>query len=287
MILLLVSSSLFAVALGFVVCLLHLPTTSSMVLRNVFGSDVNIEIDSDSFPSEAEIEEMDQSMPGCQHGYFKSTSHDNAKLHYRYWLPEGEVKGVAVFFHGINSHTGRGLIMDGRKLCTSLMSDMFLKQGICLYSLDMYGHGFSEGTRFLVKNWEYNKQDCIDFANFVSGQHPKSVPLFLAGESLGGCFAIHTAKHFQDDPGSSNLDSVLLSAPAVFADLPSFPTYQILRYILAPLIPKRKPFFMPHPISVSRYMCFLMSGCGSLSAATLLTHSLIHSYVFSAGPYLA
>jgi hypothetical protein len=44
---------------------------------------------------------------------------------------------------------------------------------------------------------------------------------------------------------------------------------------------------MPHPISVSRYMCFLMSGCGSLSAATLLTHSLIHSYVFSAGPYLA
>jgi hypothetical protein len=116
----LVSSSLFAVALVFALFSVHLSSASSMVLRNVFGSDVNVEIDSDFFPSDAEIEEMDQSMPGCQHGYFKSTSHDNANLHYRYWLPEGEVKGVAVFFHGINSHTGRGLIMDGRKLCTSL-----------------------------------------------------------------------------------------------------------------------------------------------------------------------
>ncbi|KAL3929974.1 MAG: hypothetical protein SGBAC_011973 [Bacillariaceae sp.] len=207
---------------------------------------------------------MDESLPGCQHGFFESKSHDHAKLHYRYWKPpeDGDnndsVKGVAIFFHGINSHSGRGLVLDGRKVAFSLMSDEFLKQGIALYCLDMYGHGFSEGSRFLIKKWEFNKQDCIDFANFVAEQHGASenIPLFVAGESFGGCLAIHTAKHFQDNPDSTPagkmFDSMLLSAPAIYADLPGFPVYQILRYVVAPLIPTRRPFFMPHPISPDR-----------------------------------
>mmetsp|Transcript_41831 Transcript_41831/g.100832 ORF Transcript_41831/g.100832 Transcript_41831/m.100832 type:complete len:406 (+) Transcript_41831:90-1307(+) len=232
--------------------------------RTVFGSKVTIEIDNESFPSEKEIESMDETLPGCQHGYFESSSksHENAQLHYRYWLPEGDVKGVAIFFHGINSHTGRGLVLDGRKLSFSLMSDQFLQHGIALYCLDQYGHGFSEGSRFLIKKWESNKQDCIDFTNFIAEQHGASekTPLFLAGESFGGCLAIHTAKHFQDNnnadttttPAGKMFDSILLSAPAIYADLPGFPVYQILRYIVAPLIPKRRPFFMPHPITPDR-----------------------------------
>lgn len=248
-----ISSSICAIALGCIITSM-LPSASVSVVseRNLFGSQVKVEIDPDCFPTEAQIEALDKKMPGCQHGYFTSAAHGNAMLHYRYWLPKGEVKGVAVFFHGITAHGGRGLVIDGRKLCSSLLSDLFIEEGIALYALDMYGHGFSEGTRFYIKNWEFNKQDCIDFAHYASGQHSKSLPLFLSGESLGGCLAIHAAKHFQDNPGSSNLDSILLSAPAIHGDLPSFPVYHILRYVFAPLIPRRTPFFMPHPLPVSR-----------------------------------
>lgn len=121
--------------------------------------------------------------------------------------------------------------------------------------LDMYGHGFSEGYRFLIKKWQNNKQDCLDFANFVAEQYDaKPIPLFLAGESFGGCLAIHTAKHCQDNvdtPAGKMFDSLYLCAPAIYADLPGFPVYQLLRYVIAPVIPTKRPFFMPHPISVS------------------------------------
>lgn len=225
--------------------------------RTLFGSTVTIEIDDESFPSEEEIRSMDESLPRCQHDFFQSKAH-SVKLHYRYWLPESDIKGVAIFFHGIQAHSGRGLILDGRKLATSLLSDRFLQQGIALYSLDMYGHGYSEGTRFLIKNWELNKQDCIDFANYIAEKYSSAsdkTPLFLAGESFGGCLAIHAGKHLQensDTGGGKMFDSILLCAPAIHADLPGFPVKQILRYIIAPLIPERRPFFMPHPISVSR-----------------------------------
>lgn len=198
---------------------LSLPLSSGMVVRNVFGTDVNIEIDESThvFPSENEILEMDKTMPGAQHGWFES-SYNNSKLHYCYWLPEGEVKGIVIYHHGINARTGRGMLIDDRKLSTSLISDAFLKQGIALYTFDQYGHGFSEGTRFLIpESWEYNKKDCIKFANMVSEKHSVDIPLFIGGESYGGCLAIHTARHFQEFPNESppNFDSILLSAPAI------------------------------------------------------------------------
>ncbi|CAJ1944333.1 unnamed protein product [Cylindrotheca closterium] len=230
--------------------------------RTVFGSKVTIEIDDDCFPTDKEIETMDVNLPGCQHDYFESKSHGGAKLHYRYWLPpKGNVKGVAVFFHGINSHSGRGFVVDGRKLSFSLMTEQFLNQGIALYLMDQYGHGFSEGSRFLIKKWEMNKQDCIDFANFIAEKYSadskkKAPPLFIAGESFGGCMAIHTSKYCQDtadtSPAGKLFDSMLLTAPAIHADLPGFPVYQILRYIIAPLMPTKRPFFMPHPIPPER-----------------------------------
>eukprot|EP00980_Cylindrotheca_fusiformis_P013647 scaffold3513_cov102-Cylindrotheca_fusiformis.AAC.8 len=254
----LVTCSIVTVGLGYIISSMVFSSSSSptsMLPRKLFGSSEEVTVELEKFPTEMQIEELEKAMPGCQHGYFKSTAHGGAKLHYRYWLPKEdgpELKGVVVFFHGISAHGGRGLIMDGRKLSSTLLAEMFLEQGIAIYSLDFYGHGYSEGTRFLVKNWKFNLQDCIEFALFASKRHPKSLPLFLAGESYGGCLAIHTAKYFQDNPGTSNFDSVLLAAPAIHGDLPSFPVYHILRYVFAPLMPKAKPFFMPHPLSANR-----------------------------------
>jgi acylglycerol lipase len=225
-----------------------------MVDYDIFGAKgVKIEIPKAVFPTKEELDLMDQTVPGSQHGWFES-SYKKRRLHYCCWVPEGEVKGVVVFCHGISSYCWKGTVIDDQKLSTSLMVDSFLRKGVAVYSFDYLGHGFSEGTRFFIPDWQNNKQDIVNFCNLAASKHPTTVPFFLGGESYGGCLAIHVARYFQDKPeaGPSNFDSILLVAPAIIGDLPPFPVYQILRYGLAPLFPKWIPFFMPNPISPDR-----------------------------------
>jgi alpha-beta hydrolase superfamily lysophospholipase len=119
---------------------------------------------------------------------------------------------------------------------------------------DQYGHGFSEGTRFYIPSWEDNRNDLIEFVNLISNINSKSIPLFMAGESYGGCLTILVTKYFQDFPNQapSNFDSCILIAPAIEGELPPFPVLQLLRYVLAPIAPKWTPFFMPNTVSADK-----------------------------------
>jgi len=234
--------------------------------KSVYGrSDVNIEIPDSVFPNQKSIEALESTTPGAIHGWFDSC-YKNATLHYMKWLPEGEPEGIVVFAHGINSQCNKGLSVNGRKLATALLVQEFLKRGCAVYTFDQYGHGFSEGKRFLIpQTWENNKQDLVNFCEMASQQQRQrrqgnnaakntAIPLFLAGESYGGCLALHVARHFQDYPDAApaGFDSLLLTAPAIVGDMPKFPLYQILRYVLAPLFPNRIPFFMPNTVSPDR-----------------------------------
>lgn len=224
------------------------------MVYDIFGAKgVNIEIPKEVFPTKEELDEMEQKVSGTKHGWFES-SYKKRRLHYCSWVPSGEVKGVVVFCHGVSSHCWKGTIVHDQKLASSLMVDSFLSRGIAVYTFDYLGHGFSEGTRYYIPDWQNNMQDVINFCNLAAEKHATNIPIFLGGESYGGCLAIHVAKHFQENPeaGPSNFDSILLSAPAIIGDLPPFPVYQILRYLLAPLFPKWVPFFMPNPISPDR-----------------------------------
>ena len=118
----------------------------------------------------------------------------------------------------------------------------------------MYGHGLSEGTRFYIPSWTDARQDVIHFVKLVADQNSKDIPLFLSGESIGGCFTVLVSRYFQDHPDEapSNFDSSLLICPAIEGDMPPPPVYQILRYVLAPMRPKWRPFFMPNTISPER-----------------------------------
>lgn len=196
---------------------------------------------------------MEEKVPGTQHGWFESCD-NGQKLHYVSWLPSGEVRGVLVFVHGIKTMCWRGTVIDGRKLSISLVVDECLKKGIAVYAFDLLGHGFSEGPRFLVTNWKDNMEDVIRFCHLASSKHSKDIPLFLSGESYGGALAVHTARQFQDNPEKkpSNFDSLLLTAPFIEGDIPGFPVYHILRYVLAPLFPRWMPFFMPNPVTPDR-----------------------------------
>jgi alpha-beta hydrolase superfamily lysophospholipase len=243
----------------------------------IFGAEPDIEIPKDCFIKDDELEAMEATMPGCEHGWFHSV-YQGAKLHYRKWLPSNasKPKGIVVHMHGISASCGRGLIVMGdanananhdhdgnhdnhanhRKINTALEVQVLVEEhGYALYAFEQYGHGYSEGTRFLIpQTWQNNLQDYVNFCNLVADEHDKDIPFFLQGESYGGSLTIHAAKQFQEDPasGPSNFDSILLVAPAIEGDLPPTPVYQILRYGLAPMFPTWTPFFMPNPISPDR-----------------------------------
>jgi acylglycerol lipase len=135
-----------------------------------------------------------------------------------------------------------------------LLVDTFTAKGMAVYARDMYGHGLSEGTRFYIPSLQDSVADVVTFVKLVADKNSNDIPVFLAGESIGGCLTILVAKHFQDHPDEApaNIDSCLPICPAIEGDLPPFPVYQILRYVLAPLYPKWRPFFMPNPISPER-----------------------------------
>ena len=77
--------------------------------------------------------------------------------------------------------------------------------------------------------------------------------MFLMGESYGGCQTLLTAKYIQDNPdkGPKNFDSSLLVCPAIVGDLPPYPVYLFLRYVLAYMFPT-KTYLMPNTVSPDR-----------------------------------
>ncbi|KAL3936156.1 MAG: hypothetical protein SGARI_002681 [Bacillariaceae sp.] len=120
--------------------------------------------------------------------------------------------------------------------------------GLAVYARDMYGHGFSEGTRFYIPSWVEMRDDAINFVKLVVAEEKsnKDIPRVLSGETIGGCNTILMSRYFQDHPDEApaNFDSSLLICPAIEGD--------ILRYVLAPLRPKWRPSFMPNTISPER-----------------------------------
>jgi len=237
-------------------------TTTEMPTYKVFGVERKIDVPQDRFPTAAELEELEGGaiLPGCEHGWYDSCV-EGAKLHYRKFLPKSP-KAVVIYQHGIHTHGGKAMVVDDnsgggggrRKVNAALMSEVFVKNNVALYAPDMYGHGYSEGTRLLIPDtWENNLTDLMSFVEIVAKLHP-DVPLFLMGESYGGTLVIHAAKRYQDLSSLSpiNLKGVMLTGPAIIGDLPPPPVLYVLRYVLAPRFPKWRPFFMPNPVSAER-----------------------------------
>ncbi|CAB9518792.1 Monoglyceride lipase [Seminavis robusta] len=220
-----------------------------------------------SIPAIQELEDVfddDTNNYVCQHGWMDSVEKDGARLHYRRFLPKeetAELRGIIVWMHGIQGFGGGAHIVDhGNTTVTktnmAFIADRFVgEKNYTVYSLDLYGHGYSEGRRHFVTSWQNNLQDYTNFLKHVASLHDNddddSVPLFCAGESYGGCLTLHLAAQQEENEAlPPQLDSILLLAPAVIAaDLPPAPVTFILKQILARLAPRWQPFFMPHPVS--------------------------------------
>mmetsp|Transcript_3371 Transcript_3371/g.5535 ORF Transcript_3371/g.5535 Transcript_3371/m.5535 type:complete len:349 (-) Transcript_3371:222-1268(-) len=223
-----------------------------MTKFDLWGKEVDLDYpNKESFVSDEELKQLEQHLSTCQHDWMTSKA-DDKWLHCRKFLPDAAAapKAVIVYCHGIQTHSGKGLIVDGRKLSTTLLVDHFVtKQGYALYCLDLLGHGFSEGQRAYIPDYNIHVQDLDSFANQARSDFP-SVPLFLLGHSYGSTLTLHVAsKYWQDKP---NFGGIMLLATATKGDLPPPIVVFILGDVLAKCFPTSIPFFMPNPISSDR-----------------------------------
>ena len=224
-----------------------------MTKYTLWGKEVELDIDRKIFLTDEEMKAREELYP-CEHRWFQSPSSGH-QLHYRVSLPKGaSPKGVVIFHPGIQDESGRGLVLtNGRKVAGAYLAEELLQAGYAYYSLDAYGHGFSEGIRFFVQDWKHNRDDFEHLAQIVAKEQGDGTPLFLMGDSYGGCLTLHVAGLWEDKAKAPpSYKGIILSAPAIIADLPPKPVVWFLRYLMAPLFPTRTPFFMPNPVSADR-----------------------------------
>jgi len=233
-----------------------------MPLYNLWGeSGLDIEIAEDVFPNDEWLRDQDELFDHPEHGWFESV-HQNKRLHYRKNLPSGgikQVKAIVVWHHGICGQSGFGMKIADRYTDQALRIRQMANAGIAVYSFDGLGHGFSEGSRFYIPGgrWQIFRDDLVAFCRLASEDFDDdggAVPLFVSGDSYGGCLALHAAHHFQENDAERPPGFVgcSLNCPSIEADLPPKPVELFLRYGLAPFFPTWTPFFMPHPITSER-----------------------------------
>lgn len=228
-----------------------------MPTYELWGESVDLEIPKDVFPPEEVLKEIEERFNYPEHGFFSEGTHDNKKLHYRKYVPsEGKkLKAIVIYAHGIHAQGGYGMKKsNGKYTQLGIRSRAYPKAGFGLYVPDMLGHGFSEGHRFYVPDYKTNRDDLLAFVKHVALDLHPGVPVFLSGESYGGCLTLHVARCLQDSDelDKTNVKGVVLNCPAIVGDLPPRPVVWFLRYGLAPFFPRWTPSFMPHPISADR-----------------------------------
>jgi alpha-beta hydrolase superfamily lysophospholipase len=129
---------------------------------------------------------------------------DGARLHYRRWLPDGDVRGTVQIVHGASEHSGRY----GR-LAAALTSE-----GLAVYAMDLRGHGRTAESTGIGRfgglgglGVDTVLQDVRALHLLMAERHP-GVPRVLLGHSRGSIIALAAAERDGGD-----LAGLVLSGP--------------------------------------------------------------------------
>ncbi|TLX76160.1 alpha/beta hydrolase [Labilibacter sediminis] len=128
---------------------------------------------------------------------FTAISEDKTQLNGNYLLPKGKPKAVIIIVHGLGGHSARFL----------QSARLFASQNYASVSIDLRGHGESEGKRGHAKNLECYLND-IEAAIIKSNELFPDIPKFIYGNSMGGILALKTAINH-----SSLIKGAILTAP--------------------------------------------------------------------------
>ncbi len=129
-------------------------------------------------------------------GYFEGV--EGAKLFYQHWTVR-DPKAVMVIVHGFGEHSDRYIEM----------AERFGAEGISCYTMDLRGHGRSEGPRWNPESFDYYIEDLKTYVDMVKRWEPQK-KIFMLGHSLGGAIALKYAILYPED-----LEGLIVSGPAV------------------------------------------------------------------------
>lgn len=108
----------------------------------------------------------------------------NMRIFTQSWRPankaEPQLRGLVAMIHGYASESS---------WLFQLTAVAIAKQGFLAVSLDLRGHGRSEGPRTHLSSVNPAVSDCIQVFDAARSTHP-SLPAFLYGESMGGAIAM-------------------------------------------------------------------------------------------------
>ena len=121
---------------------------------------------------------------------------DGLKLHWQGWDPEGSARATLALIHGLGEHAGRYWHV----------AEHLTAHGISLHTIDLRGHGRSEGPRGHTPNL----QQWMDDNRQLVERTPGSLPRFLYGHSLGGVLALAYGLHLPEQ-----LAGVIATGPSL------------------------------------------------------------------------
>jgi alpha-beta hydrolase superfamily lysophospholipase len=129
-------------------------------------------------------------------------AHDGLALFRQSWHPVAGARAAVVNLHGLGDHSGLH-----RPLVEHLVAS-----GIAVHGLDFRGHGRSPGPRAYIENWTDFRADLDRFLALVAAAEPE-LPLFVAGNSLGGLVALEYVLTPGDGRRPGRLRGVIALAP--------------------------------------------------------------------------
>ncbi len=104
---------------------------------------------------------------------------DGLNLFARQWEPAAEKKGVICLVHGLGEHSGR----------YRHWAERLTDAGYCTVSLDLRGHGRSEGQRGDSPSFDHLADEVALMLDYARAEFPGR-PCFLYGHSMGGMLAL-------------------------------------------------------------------------------------------------
>ncbi|MGC9363343.1 MAG: lysophospholipase [Fidelibacterota bacterium] len=110
------------------------------------------------------------------HGTFQS--YDAGELFEQAWMPNDQPRAVLLLVHGLGEHSGR----------YEHVAEYFTSKGIGIETIDLRGHGKSDGRRAYVDSFDDYLRDLDVFYKRAQERHYEA-PLFLYGHSMGGTIA--------------------------------------------------------------------------------------------------
>ncbi|KNC56017.1 hydrolase [Thecamonas trahens ATCC 50062] len=108
-----------------------------------------------------------------------------------------------LFIHGYAQHAG---------MFADLVDDL-TAAGITVTVMDLQGHGWSEGDRNYVRDFNDHVQDVLDQITLINRAKAESTPLFIMGHSMGGLIAVNIGLR-----KPKAVKGMVLSAPAMAID---------------------------------------------------------------------